>query len=136
MPEANAGNARKALQRTISALMPTDSDKSGASAVHAADHGAIASVMETVWDAWEMWANLAAAFATIALAASETAAAKTMASTTARTNEWRAQRDYLLLRLHGNHYPTLFAWTLVPGFLAVACIVFLVKEQALERKVN
>jgi len=37
---------------------------------------------------------------------------------------------YLLLQLHGNHYPTLFAWTLVPGFLAVACIVFLVKEQA------
>ena len=37
---------------------------------------------------------------------------------------------YLLLRLHGNHYPTLFAWTLVPGFLAVACMVFLVKEQA------
>ncbi len=36
---------------------------------------------------------------------------------------------YLLLRLHGNHYPTLFAWTLVPGFLAVACIVFLVKEE-------
>lgn len=36
---------------------------------------------------------------------------------------------YLLMRLNGNHYPTLFAWTLVPGFLAVACIVFLVKEQ-------
>lgn len=36
---------------------------------------------------------------------------------------------YLLLRLHGNHYPALFAWTLLPGFLSVACIVFLVKEQ-------
>ena len=37
---------------------------------------------------------------------------------------------YLLLRLNGNHYPTLFAWTLLPGLLAVACIIFLVKEQA------
>ena len=36
---------------------------------------------------------------------------------------------YLLLRLNGNHFPALFAWTLVPGLLAVACIAFLVKEQ-------
>ena len=38
----------------------------------------------------------------------------------------------LLLPVVGHHYPTLFALTLIPGLLAVAAIVWLVKER--ERK--
>lgn len=36
---------------------------------------------------------------------------------------------YLLLRAYSHHYPPLFAWTLVPGFLAAACVAFLVRER-------
>lgn len=37
---------------------------------------------------------------------------------------------WVLLQVHNNHYSALFAWTLVPGLLAVGCIALLVREQA------
>lgn len=35
----------------------------------------------------------------------------------------------LLLQVTHSHYPTVFAWTLIPGFLAMAVIAFLVQEK-------
>jgi MFS family permease len=36
---------------------------------------------------------------------------------------------YFLLGFYRHHYPPVFAWTLLPGFLAVACVAFLVREK-------
>jgi MFS family permease len=37
---------------------------------------------------------------------------------------------YFLLGFYRHRYPPVFAWTLLPGFLAVGCIAFLVREKA------